>query len=123
MRRAIGSALIAALFGTAAIAGVSSIPEGNAATYSLASNEPATRTDGPDRELPTQLNRSQRNDSQSIMQCWQRGQLIVDERDWEVASRPSGDGQQFKSTAGTFGKLQLMPFGETFCTYRYERKR
>ena len=68
-----------------------------------------------DRELTTSREASDRNRSDSVLQCWQKGRLILDERDWRMGP----PGEQLRSSGGRFGQMNLMRFGETFCTLRH----
>ena len=69
-------------------------------------------------ELPTSQDRSQRNQSDSIMQCWQYGRLIMDERDWDARGNEM-PGPVLYSGSGQHAKLRLMQFGDTFCALKY----
>jgi hypothetical protein len=74
--------------------------------------------DGTPRELPTSLTRSERNQFDSSIQCWQYGQLIIDERDWVVEGADLR-GPLLRSKAGSPAKLRLEQFGDTFCSMKY----
>jgi len=69
-------------------------------------------------ELPTSMRRSQRNQSQSILRCWQNGQLIFDERNWRTRGG-GAPGLDLYSNDGRFRGLRLMQFGETFCALQH----
>ncbi|MCB1787528.1 MAG: hypothetical protein H6953_06740 [Chromatiaceae bacterium] len=71
------------------------------------------------QELPTSVDKSQRNASDSVIRCWQNGRLIVDERDWKTRGNDLS-GPELYSNSGKHGKLRLMQFGETFCALKYD---
>ena len=71
-----------------------------------------------DRELTTSREDSGRNRSDSVIQCWQKGRLILDERNWRSAGT-GVPGPVLHSSDGRFARLKLMQFGETFCTLRH----
>lgn len=71
-----------------------------------------------DRELTTSREASGRNRSGSVMQCWQKGRLIVDERNWR-SSAMGIPGPVLYSNSGPYARMKLMRFGEAFCTLRY----
>lgn len=72
-----------------------------------------------DRELTSSREASERNRSESIIQCWQKGRLILDERDWKAGSRGI-PGPELHSDSGRFARLKMMQFGETFCILRHD---
>jgi len=72
--------------------------------------------------LPAPTNQSERNASNSIIQCWQDGRLIVVERDWEAGGLDLA-GPLFQSKANRYGRLRLMQFGDTFCTVKYRNQK
>lgn len=71
-----------------------------------------------DRELTTSREASGRNRSGSLMQCWQKGRLIMDERNWRSAGMGL-PGPVLYSNSGPYARMKLMRFGEAFCTLRY----
>jgi hypothetical protein len=72
-----------------------------------------------DYELPTSVAESQRNKSDSIIQCWQEGRLVLDERGWSMQGAGIA-GSELRSDSGRFARLKLMQFGETFCALKYD---
>ncbi len=118
--RCLASVLILGMCITVANAGVSSSNEAGAQLFEAAPNDERQRT-GAQRELPVPTNKSQRNASRSIIQCWQEGRLIVDERDWEARGQELA-GPLFHSQENRYGRLQLMQFGDTFCAVKYRNK-
>lgn len=74
---------------------------------------------GGNEELPTSVDQSQRNASDSVIRCWQYGRLIIDERDWTTRG-DEFSGPVMYSKSGYHGKMRLMQFGDTFCAHKYE---
>jgi hypothetical protein len=109
--------LLLGLCSSVAGAGVSKIADMAAAPVPVVPNEERARSGGV-HELPTSLERSERNRSESIMQCWQYGRLIIDERDWEARNLDSS-GPLLYSSDGRHARMRLMQFGDTFCALRY----
>lgn len=70
------------------------------------------------KELPTSSDRSDRNQSISVLRCWQNGQLIFDERDWKTKGGGTAGLDLYKSK-GRHRSLRLMQFGETFCALKH----
>ncbi len=109
--------LLLGLCSSVAGAGASRIAERAAAPTTVAPNEDRVRSDGV-HELPTSLERSERNRPESILQCWQYGRLIIDERNWEARNLDSS-GPLLYSSGGRHDRMRLMQFGDTFCALRY----
>lgn len=114
----IAMGVILALGSAAVCAGVEKSASPLAASQFMAVAENGGTRDGTPRELPTSATRSVRNQSDSVIQCWQYGQLIIDERDWVVegADLP---GPVLRSKANAPTKLRLVQFGDTFCSMKY----
>lgn len=116
---AIGAlALLLALSGWSATApgGVSTTSHADSTLEKVEPAEELQRPPGND-ELPTSQNKSMRNKANSVIKCWQYGRLILNENDWKLAG-PVAHGGQLYSSSGRYSRLQLMPFGETFCTLK-----
>jgi hypothetical protein len=110
--------LIIGICSPVAGAGVSKLDNMAAATATVVPNEERSRSGGV-HELATSLGESERNQSDSIMQCWQYGRLIMDERDWEARNLDSS-GPLLYSGTGRHARMRLMHFGDTFCALRYD---
>ena len=108
--------LIVGICSPVAGAGVSKLD--NMAAATVVPNEERSRSGGV-HELATSLEKSERNQSDSIMQCWQYGRLIMDERDWEARNLDSS-GPLLYSGTGRHARMRLMQFGDTFCALRYD---
>lgn len=116
-RRLILPLCILGLVSTVALAGVSKMGGTSAgAAQTVPGGEPQ-RAPG-DTELPTSLDKSKRNQSDSVIRCWQEGRLIFDERNWNAAEEAAA-GPVLYSTGGSHSNLRLMQFGDTFCTLKY----
>jgi hypothetical protein len=109
--------LILAICSPVTHAGVSKLNMLAAAPAAVVANEERAQSGSP-HELATSLERSQ---SDSIMQCWQYGRLIMDERNWEARNLDSS-GPQLYSSAGRHAKMRLMQFGDTFCALKYDAR-
>ena len=70
-----------------------------------------------DRELTTSRANSVRNRSASVLQCWQKGRLIFEDRNWRSAGMGM-PGPVLYSSSGPFARMKLMRFGEAFCTLK-----
>ena len=110
--------LILGISSPVAGAGVSKLENMAAAPATVVPNEERSRSGGV-HELATSLERSERNQSDSIMQCWQYGRLIMDERDWEARNLDSS-GPLLYSGTGRHARMRLMQFGDTFCSLKYD---
>lgn len=71
------------------------------------------------RELPTSAAKSKQNRPNSVFQCWQEGNLLLDERDWKLQGSTMSS-VDFSSDSGRFAKLKLIRVGDTFCTLKYD---
>jgi hypothetical protein len=97
-------ALLSGAWSTGVLSGVSEI---------ATSHEQQRRPSGS-AELATAQN-TRLDRTSSAIQCWQYGNLIIDESDWHASGNISGSGPILYSSRGRFSKLRLMPFGDTFC--------
>lgn len=97
--------------------GVSAITGSSASVAKATPTEELQRPPGDD-ELPTAQNHSRRDQASSEIKCWQYGRLIFNEHDWKMAG-PGAPGGQLYSSSGSYTRLQLMPFGETFCMLKH----
>jgi len=68
-----------------------------------------------DSELPMTQNNSKSPTASSVIKCWQYGRLIVDERNWQAARVETPESAAFRSESGSYNKLKLLHFGDTFC--------
>lgn len=70
-----------------------------------------------EKELPRPHTSVSPGAAESAVKCWQNGRLIFEERNWRASTGPL-PGTAMVSGSNGGGRLQLMPFGETFCFYK-----